>query len=178
MLGHSGLSDSVMLQHLKVVPPGLLLVLLVILLSSACAGDRPQDFEVQLFDGKEFRLSEEYADNVVVINFWYPSCPPCRDEMPEFQAAWEELEGEPVRFLGLFVPGGFDNEVAARNFVSELGLTFDFATDHQETIATAYGIEFYPTTWFVDRKGRLSETFVSALDSERITSVVRELIEG
>ena len=128
-----------MLRHLNAVPIGMLFVLL---LASACGGEAAQDFEVQLFDGGEFRLSEEYADNVVVVNFWYPSCAPCREEMPEFQEAWQELEGEPVRFLGLFVPRGFDNESTAREFVSELGLTFDFATDHRETIATAYGIEF------------------------------------
>ena len=164
-----------MLYHLNLALPGLLFLLL---LAVACSGEKAQDFEVQLFDGNGFRLSDEYEDNVVVINFWYPSCPPCREEMPEFQAAWEELEGEPVQFIGLFVPRGFDNENTAREFVSELRLTFDFATDYQETITSAYGIEFYPTTWFIDRKGRIAETFVSAMDSERIISIVRELIDG
>ena len=164
-----------MLRLLNSLIPGLLLMPLLAL---ACTGERVQDFEVQLFDGGEFRLSRAYGDNVVVINFWYPSCAPCREEMPEFQEAWEELEGEPVRFLGLFVPRGFDNETIAREFVSELGLTFDFATDHGEAIASAYGIEFYPTTWFIDRQGRVAESFVSAMDSERITSMVRRLIDG
>ena len=163
-----------MLRHLN----SAFLGLLVLLLASACGTEKALDFEAQLFDGGKFRLSEEYADSVVVINFWYPSCPPCREEMPEFQAAWEELEGEPVQFLGLFVPRGFDNEYAAREFVDDLALTFEFATDHGETIATAYGIEFYPTTWFIDRGGRVAQAFVSAMDSERITGIVRELIDG
>ena len=155
----------------------LILLPLLLALASACGSEVAKDFEGQLCDGGEFQLSEEYSDNIVVVNFWYPSCPPCREEMPEFQEAWEELEGEPVQFLGLFVPRGFDNESAARLFVNELGLTFDFATDHRETIATAYEIEFYPTTWFVDRGGRVAETYVSAMDSERITSIVSDLIE-
>ena len=167
--------ERVMLRQLTFISLGLLLMLL---LAMACSGERAQDFEVQLFDGGKFRLSQEYADRVVVINFWYPSCAPCREEMPEFQQAWEELDGEDVRFLGMFVPRGFDNESTAREFVDELALTFDFATDHGETIASAYGIEFYPTTWFVDQNGRVGETFVSAMDSEQITSIVRELIDG
>ncbi len=151
---------------------------LLLMLPAACdGGDIAQDFEVELFDGGRFRLSEQYAGNVVVVNFWYPSCPPCREEMPEFQRAWEELEGEPVRFLGLFVPRGFDTEQTARDFAAGLGLTFDFATDRKETIATAYGIEYYPTTWFIDRDGRVAAIHVSALDADRITSIVRELIE-
>ncbi len=151
---------------------------MMLLLATACGGETAHDFEVQLFDGVEFRLSEEYADNVVVINFWYPSCAPCREEMPEFQQAFEELDGEDVRFLGMFVPRGFDNEATAREFVRDLGLTFDFATDHRETIATAYGIEYYPTTWFVDRNGVVAETFVSAMDSGQITEIVRDMLGG
>ena len=164
-----------MLPSLKVRPWRLLILLLLLILPAACDGETAQDFEVELFDGGRFRLSEQYADNVVVINFWYPSCPPCREEMPEFQQAWENLDGEPVRFLGLFVPRGFDTQQTAREFVAELGLTFDFATDRMETIASAYGIEYYPTTWFIDRGGKVSETYVSALDADRITGVVREL---
>ena len=148
---------------------------LLLALAIACNGETAQDFEVELFNGGSFRLSEQYAGNVVVVNFWYPSCAPCREEMPEFQLAWQDLDGEPVRFLGLFVPRGFDTEQSAREFVAELGLTFDFATDRREAIATAYGIEFYPTTWFIDRGGRVATTFVSALEAERITEIVREL---
>ena len=148
---------------------------LLLALAAACNGEKAQDFEVALFDGGRFRLSEQYADKVVVVNFWYPSCPPCRDEMPEFQRAWESLDGQPVRFLGLFVPRGFDTEQAAREFVAEFGLTFDFATDRRETIASAYGIEYYPATWFIDRGGRVAETYVSGLDAGRITGVVRGL---
>lgn len=165
-----------MLHNLKARYWLLLVFTLLLAFLGACDGETAQDFEVELFGGERFSLSEQYADNVVVVNFWYPSCPPCREEMPEFQRAREELEGEPVRFLGLFVPRGFDTENTAREFVAELGLTFDFATDHKETIATAYGIEFYPTTWFIDRGGKVAETFVSALDAERITSTVSELV--
>ena len=153
--------------------------MLLLTLVAACGGEETaQDFEVRLFDGERFRLSEQYADNVVVINFWYPTCAPCREEMPEFQRAWEELEGSPVRFLGLFVPSGFDTEPMARDFVDEFELTFDFATDGSATIATAYGIEFYPTTWFIDHDGRITSKHAGALDAPLITTTVRELLDG
>ena len=154
------------------------LALLLTLFAACGSGETAQDFEVRLFDGERFRLSEQYADNVVVINFWYPTCAPCREEMPEFQRAWEELEGSPVRFLGLFVPSGFDTEPMARDFVDEFELTFDFATDGSATIATSYGIEFYPTTWFIDRGGRVASRHAGALDAPRITATVRELLDG
>ena len=154
------------------------LILLAFLLTLACSdGEIARDFEVELFDGSNFRLSEQDRENVVVINFWYPSCAPCREEMPEFQRASEILEGENIRFLGLFVPLGFDTEHAAREFVEDLGLTFDFATDRQQAISSAYGIEFFPTTWFIDRGGRVAATHSGALDIERITAEVRTLLD-
>ena len=163
-----------MLRHFNAAcRPFLILALLA--LASACGGETAQDFEVELFDGGRFRLSEQYADKIVVVNFWYPSCAPCREEMPEFQRAWEELDGEPVLFLGMFVPSAFDTERTAREFVAEFGLTFDFATDRGKAIATAYGIEFYPTTWFIDRGGRVAATHAGALEAERITEIVRGL---
>ena len=98
--------------------------LLLLALSLGCHAETAPDFEVVQFDGERFRLSQQAGENIVVLNFWYPSCPPCRDEMPEFQRAWEELAGDSVRFLGLFVPRGFDSEQDAKDFVNELGLTF------------------------------------------------------
>lgn len=147
-------------------------------LAAGCAGESAQGFEVELFDSGKFRLSEEYRDAVVVVNFWYPSCPPCREEMPEFQMASEELQGRPVVFLGMFVPRGLDTEYVARQFVTELGLTFDFATDREGLIAKAYGIEFYPTTVFIAPGGAVSETYVSAMDRQRIVETVRKIIDG
>ncbi len=168
---------STVQSNLKVLCRRSLILLPLLMLVAACGRETAQDFEAELFDGGRFRLSQQYADKVVALNFWYPSCPPCREEMPEFQEAWENLDGEPVRFLGVFVPRGFDTEQMAREFVAELDLTFDFATDRKETIASAYGIDYYPTTWFIDRGGEVTETYTGALDADRIAATIRELVE-
>ena len=134
------------------------------------------DFDVVQFDGSRFRLSEQAGANVVVINFWYPSCPPCREEMPAFQEAWQELQDEPVRFLGVFVPQGFDSEQDAREFVDEFGLTFSFATDRGARISRSYELEVFPTTYFIDFQGRIVASRISRLDAQEITRLVRGLI--
>ena len=174
------LSRSLLIVFLdrRVLCLGLLALALVLVSAVACQGGyQAQDFEVQTFGGERFRLSEKYAGNVVVVNFWYPSCAPCREEMPEFQRAWKDLEGQPVRFLGMFVPTAFDTEQTAREFVAEFGLTFSFATDRRKAVATAYGIEFYPTTWFIDRGGGVAYVHSGALNAEQITGKVKGLLE-
>ena len=141
------------------------------------------DFQVTRFDGGSFQLSALTGQQAVVMNFWYPSCPPCREEMPHFQEVWQEMQGpesqgKDVRFLGLFVPQGFDTEQDARDFVAELGLTFDFATDLQARIAQAYEVEYFPTTYFINKEGRVFRLEISNLDRERLTAIISQMTEG
>ena len=148
----------------------------LLLLTGGCARLEPAaDFEVTLFDGERFKLSEEAGRNAVVVNFWYPSCAPCREEMPHFESAWRESAGQDVRFLGLFVPMGFDSEQDARDFVAELGLTFDFAVDPRGTVAQSYEVEFFPTTYFINREGRVFRVHISNLDREAINDVLADM---
>ncbi len=142
----------------------------------ACApGEPAADFALTTFDGDEFRLSEQRG-SVVVVNFWYPSCPPCRDEMPAFQEVWERYQGRSVRFVGLFVPQGFDTEESAREFVEELGLTFTFATDTRALVAKEYAVEYFPTTYFIDQGGRVRSMEISRMDAERLTDILDDLL--
>ena len=139
-----------------------------------------EDFQVTLFTGGDFRLSDQLGKKSVVLNFWYPSCPPCRAEMPAFQAAWEQVqeEGEDVVFLGLFVPRGLDSEQDARDFVEEMGLTYDFGTDNAAMITMKYKLEYFPKTYFIDKSGRVFSSLISALESEDITRLVRAMGQG
>ena len=137
--------------------------------------EQAPDFEVTLFDGSSFRLSDQIGQRSVVLNFWFPSCPPCRAEMPDFEDSWQQLKDEDVLFLGLFVPQGFDSEQDARDFVQELGLTYQFATDNMAKITLEYRLAYFPTTIFIDKAGRLFRSEISTLDAEKITRIVRDM---
>ena len=163
------------------VPALLLLLILPAALAvaaSACSPGAPaSDFAVTLFNGDDFRLSEQRG-RAVVVNFWYPSCPPCRDEMPALQQVWEQYRGRKVRVLGLFVPQGFDTEADARHFVDELGLTFDFATDTRALIAQEYAVQYFPTTYFIDQAGRVHLMEIARLDADRLSEILDGLVGG
>lgn len=167
-------------------PPGGMPALLMLLIlpaalavaASACSPGAPAaDFAVTLFSGEEFRLSEQRG-RAVVVNFWYPSCPPCRDEMPALQQVWEQYQGRKVRVLGLFVPQGFDTEADARHFVDELGLTFDFATDTRARVAQEYAVQYFPTTYFINQAGRVHLMEIARLDAARLSEILDGLVGG
>ena len=149
---------------------------LVLLVACGESGERARDFEVVQFSGETFRLSQETESQVVVVNFWYPSCPPCRAEMPAIEAAWQELKDEPVRILGLYVPQGFDSEEDARDFVNELGLTFSLATDRLARIAEAYDFDAFPKTYYIDMERNIVATNLGILETGEIVRQVRALI--
>ena len=149
--------------------------LVLILLVSGCGiPARAPDFSLNTFSGEEFRLSKLNNGESLVINFWYPSCPPCRKEMPHFQAVWEGLDGQNIRFLGLFVPKGFDTESEAKEFVDELGLTFDFATDKGAEVAEEYGVEYFPNTFFINEDGRIVHQEIRNLDERDLISIIEK----
>jgi peroxiredoxin len=154
----------------------LALIGLVFLLACGSSGQAARDFEVVQFNGDTFRLSDEVKTQAVVLNFWYPSCPPCREEMPAFEAAWQELKDEPVRFLALYVPQGIDTEEDARDFIEEFGLTFNFATDRLARIAEAYELQYFPKTYFINKDGDIVATHISTLETEEIIKQVRALL--
>ena len=172
----TSITDSSIRFILRYFPIAVALAGIAFLIACGGSGQTARDFEVVQFDGATFRLSQETADHAVVLNFWYPSCPPCREEMPAFEAAWQELKDSPVRFLGLYVPQGFDSEQNARDFVDELGLTFSFATDRLARIAEAYELEYFPKTYFIDMDGKVVATRISVLNPEEIIRQVRALL--
>jgi peroxiredoxin len=165
--------------------PGIKLIILtafsliIMTMASCIGGDAPKgpasDFQVTLFDGTRFRLSDQIGQRAVVLNFWFPSCPPCRAEMPDFERSWQQVKDEDVLFLGLFVPQGFDTEQDARDFIEELGLTYSFATDTGAQITLDYKMAYFPTTIFIDKSGRLVRTEISTLDAEKLTELVLDM---
>ena len=94
--------------------------------------------------------------------------------MPHFQAVWEGLDGKNIRFLGLFVPKGFDTESEAKEFVDELGLTFDFATDNGAEVAQEYGVEYFPNTFFINEDGRIVHQEIRNLDERDLVSIIEK----
>jgi len=149
---------------------------IILLVACGSSGKTARDFEVVQYDGETFRLSEVTESHAVVLNFWYPSCPPCREEMPAIEAAWQELKDEPVRILSLYVPQGFDSEQDAQDFIEEMGLTFDFATDRLARIAEAYDFQAFPKTYYIDMDQNIVATNLGILGTEEIVQQVRALI--
>lgn len=100
--------------------------------------------------------SEQFRGKTLVLNFWASWCPPCRAEMPDLQALWDErLPQDDLVVLAVDFLAE-DTVAAATSFVEEFELTFPVVTDTPDgDVGIRYGVRGLPATFFIDRNGIL-----------------------
>jgi cytochrome c biogenesis protein CcmG/thiol:disulfide interchange protein DsbE len=115
----------------------------------ATLGDPAPDIVGTTLDGRPFRLSE-LKGQPVVLNFWGPSCVPCRDEFPLLGAKQAQYAADGLRIVGILTDDPPDPAIA---FVAEYGATWPTVLDPDKAAKTAYRVVGRPQTYFVDPAG-------------------------
>jgi thiol-disulfide isomerase/thioredoxin len=129
--------------------------------------------------GKPFR-SAEFAGEVMVVNFWYAGCAPCRAEAPQLQELWEEYSAEGVQFVGINV---YDQPDTAISFNETYGITYpsiiDVNTGSAKLAFTGtVPPQAVPTTLVLDREGRVAARILGQLpDKSVLSTLIRDTIE-
>lgn len=100
-------------------------------------------------DGAAFDLAD-YRGRPVLINFWGPSCVPCRDEFPLFLAKLAEHADDGFAIIGVLTD---DPPEPARRFVADFGATWPTVDDPDKALKTTYRVAGRPQTYFVDGEG-------------------------
>ncbi|CCH51874.1 alkyl hydroperoxide reductase/thiol specific antioxidant/Mal allergen [Fibrisoma limi BUZ 3] len=96
------------------------------------------------------------AGKVVVINFWFMSCAPCRAEMPALNKLVDEYRGKDVLFFG-FTPDKTDR--LKPEFFEKTPFNFNIVADAQR-LADSFAITGYPTTYVVDGQGIIQQAWI------------------
>ena len=134
----------------------------------------PLEFAGPLDVGGTFS-SADYAGQVMVVNFWYAGCPPCRLEAPDLEALHQEFQDDGVVFIGVNI---LDQAPTALAFAREFGVTYPSIMDtNQGSVRLAFAGQVapnaVPTTVVVDQQGRVAAR-ISGLLTE--PDVLAELI--
>lgn len=126
--------------------------------------------------GVTHRLAD-LRGSVVLVNFWATWCPPCRQEMPGLQRAWEQLEGADFRILA--VATGENNASIAQFYRSlPAPLTFTLLPDPENTGWRTWPFHGLPATFIIDKSGHVVDLVEGARewDSPEMLAVLRRLI--
>lgn len=150
--------------------------------SRAAGKDERMAADFTLYDqyGAEQTLSK-YRGKIVFLNFWATWCPPCRGEMPHIEALYQSYgrNAGDVVVLGVAGPGGQEkSEEEIKAFLAEHGYAFPVAMDRTGTVFSQYAIRALPTTFLIDREGRLLGYAAGALDEATMRRIVEDALAG
>ena len=135
--------------------------------NAATAAMSVPDFTVYDGDSQPVKLSD-FLGKPIVLNFWASWCGPCKSEMPDFQAKFEEY-GEQIHFLMVNLTDGSQETVeTAQGFVDGQGYTFPVYYDTDYSGAMAYTVSAVPATYFIDEAGNLVAYGKGALTGETL----------
>jgi thiol-disulfide isomerase/thioredoxin len=127
------------------------------------------DFALLDLDGKLWTLSE-LDERVVVLNFWFTDCPPCRKEIPDL-IRWQAANPD-VPLLGIHTdprkPPGVIKRVS-----DQLGINYTVLDDRKAEAARAYGISNFPTT-IVLVDGAVVGAKVGLIDEAKLDRMVSD----
>jgi len=129
---------------------GLLITSLVLLLATG-GSKQPNPNAILMLDGKSTEVAD-YQGQVLIVNFWASWCPPCRAEMPEIQAYYDQYQDDG---LALLMINSGEPEATARSFIQQTGFTFPVGLDPTNRISNNYGINALPVTLVYDRSGEI-----------------------
>lgn len=115
-------------------------------------GKRAPDYRtVRLASGDSTSLREAAAGRVTLVNIWATWCVPCRAEMPAMERLFKELGPKGLRIVAVSIDQGDGADV--KQFVKELGLTFDILHDKSGDIQRVFQTTGVPESFLLDRHG-------------------------
>lgn len=121
--------------------------------------------------------SDDLAGKVVVVNFWYATCPPCRLEAPWLEELYRKYSQEGVEFLGVNVR---DDAAAALVFAETFEVTYPSIIDRDAEVVLAFsGIASptaVPTTVVLGVDGRPASRIVGLIDKSILDALIRSAL--
>ena len=130
---------------------------------AVAAGARAPDYRVMdLATGDSVNLRERYRGHVTLVNIWATWCVPCRVEMPAMQRLYEAYRDKGFRIAAVSIDQ--DGPETVRQFVRELGLTFDVLHDQRGEIQQKYQTTGVPESFLLDTTGLIMKRVIGAHD--------------
>lgn len=135
------------------------------------------DLSGQSYDEEAIDLTD-WRGEVVVVNFWYAACPPCRKEAPDLVELSEEYAAHGVEFLGV---NHTDDVGTAQAFERTFGIEYPSLHDDEAAgVAAMQGVvplRAMPTTVVLDREGQVAARILGLADPSTLRALIDEVLD-
>ena len=159
-----------------------LLALLVLLLPLSALSGGLKAVQGRATPGLAFSLASGQTlemgalkGKVVLVNFWATWCPPCRREMPSMDRLDKMETGRPFTIVAVNVK---EEDDLVERFLDEMPLGFPVALDPEGKLAAAWKAFVYPTSYLVDKAGRIRFSLNGTLewDEPEVVDLIERLM--
>ena len=135
-------------------------------------GRMAPNFTLTSTDGKTIKLSD-YRGKVVVLDFWATWCPPCKAEIPDFIKLYSQYKGDGFQMLGISVDQGGLSVV--KPFMKAYGINYPIMLADDQVVSEFGGISAIPTTFVIDKQGRIRASFVGYRPASEFENLINQL---
>jgi len=132
------------------------------------------DFALKDADGKLVHLTD-YKGKVVLLDFWATWCGPCKIEIPWFMEMQRKNKDKGFEVLGI----AMDDEgwESVKPFVSDLKVNYRILIGNDSTAELYGGVEALPTTFLIDREGKIAAVHVGLTSKKDFEDGVEQLLQ-
>ena len=155
----------------------------------ACAPERPThavvkeaghrkaapDFALKDASGKVIHLAD-YKGKVVLLDFWATWCGPCGVEIPWFTEFQRKYKDRGFEVVGVSMDD--DGWKAINPFVARRKINYRVVLGDDKTGDQYGGLDALPTTFVIDRAGRIASKHVGLTDKRDFEDAIEKLLEA
>lgn len=113
-------------------------------------GKDAKPFSVTDIKGKKYSL-DKLKGKIVVVNFWFMECKPCRMEIPELNKVVDKYGGKGIVFLGMST----NSKAQIEKFLEKNEFKYNIVPDSM-AVAGKYGVTGFPTHMIIDRDSKVA----------------------
>jgi cytochrome c biogenesis protein CcmG/thiol:disulfide interchange protein DsbE len=116
----------------------------------------------------------DYRGQPVWLNFWASWCQPCRAELPDIKAAYEQLQGTGIIMLAVSLDEPIQN---AYLYAAQNNVPFVILSDpNRALVGQTYQISNFPTHIFIDATGTVRDVELAPLSTENAVAAAKKAI--
>jgi cytochrome c-type biogenesis protein len=130
------------------------------------------DVQFTKLDGKPLRLTD-LRGRVVLLNFWATWCIPCRSEIPSLSAMQKDLDSRGLSIIGVSYD---DTADLIQQFQKDIPQSYQIVLGGRE-VGSQLPASPLPTTYIIDRQGRIRQKIVGEQTREAFEAVIKPLLD-
>jgi peroxiredoxin len=138
--------------------------------------DAAPGFTLQTPEGESVSLAD-FKGKVVLVNFWATWCPPCVREIPRLARIAEEGRAKGLVVLGVNTTFQ-DDPAKVEQFMREHRISYPVLLDPQGEAGRVYPVQLMPTSFVIDRTGKIAITKVGEIDETTLQEQITALLDA